>query len=413
MKSPSTPYLGGQNSQREPLASPVKCFTDSASWRETSDRPQTKTSLKIGQSGSVVPFTAQESSNSPELSANPPKARQCSSSAPVQSTKDEAALALISELQQAAVDANSILLVEYGIKVRDFGYESTLPPVPSVFFVPQQIIGGARPLKRSRPYDDEDDNAGRETRRKSPRLSLTYEEGYYLADSQSMNPLEREEVEPSGSLSISHLPRQLIASNSHRYGSSRHINVGTLPPTTPQRRTRLPRLQSANISFASPAQAQNDEVWIDTPLVTPNGSIKSVAPENADEHASPEQGTRHSPKSPLACRADTPTRRSPFSTPTPPRTSPPNSERLTSSPEGPTTPRKHPKPTYHLRKVVDNTPPREQSTSRRKTRSLSSSPKGPKTKQAMKVKVKRRISQSVPPRRSARIAQRSRERTAS
>lgn len=48
------------------------------------------------------------------------------------------------------------ILQSLGIKVRDFAYESTLPPIASIPRVPRQIQPSARPLKRtSREWDEE------------------------------------------------------------------------------------------------------------------------------------------------------------------------------------------------------------------------------------------------------------------
>lgn len=45
-------------------------------------------------------------------------------------------------------------VTQMGIKVRDFAYESTLPPISSV----PQFVGGPRPLKRERTHEDGGDS---------------------------------------------------------------------------------------------------------------------------------------------------------------------------------------------------------------------------------------------------------------
>lgn len=411
---------------------PIKCFTNSASWPETSDRTTSEKSSKIGQSNSVVPFTAQEAFNSVELADNVSlvmleelcaskpnfvksyEAKPSQSNSPVR--KPEGRDSRKNDARESAVEVNRALLAKYGINVRDFAYESTLPPIPPVHYVPQQIIRGSRPLKRSRPYDEEGDDIGRERRNKSPRSSPPSQD-LYLVDSQVTNPLERGATVPRISATLSPVSTQLLLASFglEQYASSRHLNGDKLPPTTPQRRTQLSSLQlTGNSSISTPhystsySGAQDDEPWVDTPLVTPNGSLQRAVLDNCDESANPD-----SPDSPLASRADTPTPCSRSSTSTPPRTSPPNSERAVSSPEPQSPPRHQPRQTYHLRsRAINVTPPPSRPSRARKARSLSSSPKRPsRTKQAMKLQ--RRPSKSVPPRRSARIAQKSRERRTS
>lgn len=185
-----------------------------------------------------------------------------------------------------------------GIKVRDFAYESTLPPISSV----PQFVGGPRPLKRERTHEDGGD---------SPSLphSPSHARGGHFAVLKKAKGLARELTEPvdppsvPGQTSLArhtgvHDFSQTLAS--FTVGSSR----GVSHPTTPHRQVYAGNpfpLSGSPLAalgiYASPQnqESQESEAWIDTPLVTPKCSLQwgvadtSAIPMSQLDTASQEQ----------------------------------------------------------------------------------------------------------------------------
>ncbi|GBE79920.1 hypothetical protein BKA93DRAFT_197244 [Sparassis latifolia] len=184
------------------------------------------------------------------------------------------------------------MLAAHGIKVRDFAYESTLPPIKSVPYIPLQVqpgIGGPTLLKRFRISREEDlvDNE-------------PYVRRMFCTDSDAM-PGEREqtyEVKKPQPLQRVDTEPVLSEPQSKRAMAFAVLPVGPShdsyrpPPSTP------PRPPSLHISTQSPNRigpqyfpslfqpglqdpSQDSEAWIDTPLVTPNGSLQLPVADNS------------------------------------------------------------------------------------------------------------------------------------
>ncbi|KAI9000821.1 hypothetical protein BD414DRAFT_511461 [Trametes punicea] len=173
-------------------------------------------------------------------------------------------------------------LTTCGIKVRDFAYESTLPPVTIVPRFAVQTQPRPRTLKRTRDvlegYDDgeesdvEDPSIYRTCsryRKKTQALARTLTEpADDVPPSQGFNTRE-------GGLTI--LPSQ-------RPTSPVPPSQPAQCPTTPHRPNRHAQATSLSpltiVDNVSPSQAsgqgesQETDPWIDTPLVTPNGSLQ-------------------------------------------------------------------------------------------------------------------------------------------
>ena len=85
------------------------------------------------------------------------------------------------------------MLQSLGIKVRDFAYESTLPPIAPIPRVPRQIQPSARPLKRtSREWEEEHGVSSRSPR---PQFGREATNGVTATD-RKLNSLVRRPTEP-------------------------------------------------------------------------------------------------------------------------------------------------------------------------------------------------------------------------
>jgi hypothetical protein len=149
------------------------------------------------------------------------------------------------------------LLAAFGVKVRDFAYESTLPPIASVPRVPRQVLPGPRPLQRARRDSD-----GSEAEPSSQPRSMS-----------NSRLLERKLTKPASdpSISQSHFARARAYTDLSGYGpleNTTHplrtlsIQVPTVSPSQPNNYSNLP---------SSPSVSQ--DTYIHTPVVTPNGSL--------------------------------------------------------------------------------------------------------------------------------------------
>ncbi|KDQ64361.1 hypothetical protein JAAARDRAFT_52315 [Jaapia argillacea MUCL 33604] len=198
------------------------------------------------------------------------------------------------------------VLAQHGIKVRDFAYESTLPPIPSIPRVRRPTQAGPRPLKRARrnngTQDDEDDE-------------LLLQGGSAIGVISRLGPvakrprvLERTPTEPANNEN-NLLPRRELGfadlsqykpQDSQGLGSSNVYSFSQQSsmfqpsqPRTPLRtqpfapvatpicypdRQDIPALSQP--MFYDPSQ--ESEPYIDTPLVTPNGSMHFPVADNSE-----------------------------------------------------------------------------------------------------------------------------------
>lgn len=180
---------------------------------------------------------------------------------------------------------------EHGIRVRDFAYESTLPPVPAMRRLPAPPR--SRALKRkSRFYEDDDEphipslsspasspnsypNKRPRPLRREPTEPLTPED----ASTSQARRLGRRSIEP-----LSQPSQQLSYGDLndlfHNPPSQAQSDTNTPHrPLTPPRRLRLslPNSPSNPLDipvedFASSRTPIRPSGWVDTPVVTPNGS---------------------------------------------------------------------------------------------------------------------------------------------
>ncbi|KAI0375862.1 hypothetical protein BV20DRAFT_984955 [Pilatotrama ljubarskyi] len=187
------------------------------------------------------------------------------------------------------------LLATYGIHVRDFAYENTLPPVTTVPRFSVQKQPRSRALKRTR--DMLEVNDGEESDVEDPSIPRTW----YIDSSgtgtsrksryrKRAQALARTLTEPADDIP------QSQGLNTREGGfmlppSQRPFSPGPssqsqdVPfPTTPRRPDRQAQANSLSpltiVNNVSPSQvshqgeSQETESWIDTPLVTPNGSLQ-------------------------------------------------------------------------------------------------------------------------------------------
>ena len=192
-------------------------------------------------------------------------------------------------------------LAQHNIKVRDFAYESVLPPIPSIpRFRPLQA--GPRPLKRHKrshePDTDDDPFLGGEAR---PYTSFELVGVGGIPGDRQTNPqkarnLEHKLTEP---IVNPEQPQNTLARATAYVDLSRHISIsppgGVSNPSTPPtyRRSAVPFnlspipgllyqgqsevIGSHDDSTSSQpllvGDSQESETQVDTPLATPNGSL--------------------------------------------------------------------------------------------------------------------------------------------
>ncbi|KAG6842047.1 hypothetical protein C0991_003573 [Blastosporella zonata] len=140
------------------------------------------------------------------------------------------------------------VLAELGIKVRDFAYESKLPPVQP--YRVRQIQPGPRPLKRLRKDGEEDDGDVFQTSTASENTS-----------SKKLK-LKREDTEPDVSQEQPY-PR--------RDRGFKNINY---EPRVPPWFQSQPSEFSQSIELYQQFESQECEPYVITPVVTPNGSLQ-------------------------------------------------------------------------------------------------------------------------------------------
>ncbi|KAI0751004.1 hypothetical protein C8Q80DRAFT_545056 [Daedaleopsis nitida] len=196
------------------------------------------------------------------------------------------------ELEPADTGHNLVTtLAAQGVKIRDFAYENTLPPVTTVPRFSVQAQPRSRALKRVRDMVEGHDD-GEESDEEDPNITRTFyidsngtgvSHGYRYRKKSAV--LGRTLTEPADDLPPSqgfNTRAQGFAQPSHQPPVSPRLRYnGALLPSTPQRGTgRSPNCHLSSIDTNPQSQtsvqgeSQETESWIDTPLVTPNGSIQ-------------------------------------------------------------------------------------------------------------------------------------------
>ncbi|KAI0650537.1 hypothetical protein C8Q79DRAFT_944182 [Trametes meyenii] len=206
--------------------------------------------------------------------------------------------------QHDAVDQASavVTLATHGIHVRDFAYETTLPPVTPVPRFMVQTQPRTRLLKRTR--DMVEGNEGEESDVEDPTIPRTW---YIDASGTGVSrpsryrkktlALARTLTEPADEVPASQgfntREGGFIAppSESHRpISPTTSRTQGSRDPTTPHKPFRHAQTTSLSpltiTDRVSPSQSsqkresQEIESWVDTPLVTPNGSLQWPTVQN-------------------------------------------------------------------------------------------------------------------------------------
>ncbi|KAJ3484125.1 hypothetical protein NLI96_g5860 [Meripilus lineatus] len=167
------------------------------------------------------------------------------------------------------------------VKVRDFAYESKLPRVPPSREFPKPV-DGPRPLKRARDIDFDEPGGQASYRIQSIPVS---------SHQNLVRSLERTDTEPVLSFTAAPQPhrplsRQMGLAELSRLVSSQlsvHEEDPPTEPSTPTHQPPTPTVMTPNNPgmsyFEWPSQpslqgpSQESEPWVDTPLVTPNGSM--------------------------------------------------------------------------------------------------------------------------------------------
>jgi hypothetical protein len=189
-------------------------------------------------------------------------------------------------------------LAKLNIKVRDFAFEGTLPPIAPfhrTIYPPVQVQAGPRPLKRPRQHDDPFyDGFSQPVAGPSQPVAL----GSGRLEGRKSKPLERENTEPADPNQPPPPLRQRGYADLTQYQPASQSQSQSQPQPQPQpypaadnsprTPTRLPPIYTNSQSqnpwtpdYSSQSQplpqfefSQESEPYIDTPLVTPNGSLQ-------------------------------------------------------------------------------------------------------------------------------------------
>ena len=193
------------------------------------------------------------------------------------------------------------MLASHGVKVRDFAYESTLPPVPS--YKPP-INAGPRRLKRKRADEEEEEDSefvrailAKYTMRRTP------DEEVLARSVKRFKPLERAMTEPiEESQSQPAMGMTDIAQIDAGLPESQLIDYfcANLPKTPTQSTVALPRspfdpIQHPRIHFSTPTHHSIDttshpshprrgDEWVATPTETPASSFQHPTPSTSAAH---------------------------------------------------------------------------------------------------------------------------------
>lgn len=195
--------------------------------------------------------------------------------------------------QSNEIHSSLDIFAKNNIKVRDFAYESNLPPLPSIPRVrpPQMVF---RPIKRQKQSHDEDGDVFAEGGSRVPQHEVALYIGGSTVDDpggeRRSRPLERKSTEPaviSEEYAHRSTHREIGYMDLSQYNSTAspggiHASRAPLPfrHSQPFGRSFTPSpfgLHTGNPSSSQPpliGDSQDTEPQIDTPLVTPNGSLQ-------------------------------------------------------------------------------------------------------------------------------------------
>ena len=144
------------------------------------------------------------------------------------------------------------MLASLGIKVRDYAYESKLPPIPPVYRHPRQIQPAVvrTTLKRQGTESGEDD---------------------FFSQSSSQPETSQKRLERTSTEPVILPGPELTDIDDYEYDGGLHID-SQQPDVHPESQ-QMP---------SSIFESQKSEPYVDTPLVTPKGSLQWPAPDTSD-----------------------------------------------------------------------------------------------------------------------------------
>lgn len=170
-------------------------------------------------------------------------------------------------------------LLELGVKVRDFGYENPLPPVPTVYLQPRQI-------QPSVPKDVNDPN--------DPHYVLEEERKKKVYSFASTRKIERTPTEPLIETDLLPPPRREFPKIKR---TDAQLDLGSQPPSYSPPPPPPHSLLQDTINESSESQplpgltmdSQPADQWVDTPIATPHGSHQwaAMSPSVTDTSAVP------------------------------------------------------------------------------------------------------------------------------
>ncbi|KAF8640096.1 hypothetical protein AX17_001334 [Amanita inopinata Kibby_2008] len=167
-------------------------------------------------------------------------------------------------------------LERYGIKVRDFAYESTLHPIAPVYFLPKQIQpdpGVSRPEPRR------------------PQLPSSMSSGHASVSESGLNRSTIEKKPTIPGIQLAPLVRQRGFSTLPDY----HLDANGDDSHSQQ----LPWPYSDSHPYS---QYSQNEDYINTPVVTPNGSLQWQVSDMNDNSASQSEGEPPGESSPSSVK---------------------------------------------------------------------------------------------------------------
>jgi hypothetical protein len=175
-------------------------------------------------------------------------------------------------------------LAEHGIRVRDFVYESPLPPIPSISRVPRQIQPSRIPLKRFRDKEASSSDGEDTSHAKKPRaLERQATEPVLDIPSQRLQGYTDIRYAYWERKNTAHAPSPFeMNALTSRYHTPPRVQYPANPGASPSPHNASPS------QFQSPLQdtSQESEPHIDTPQVTPNGSLQWAITDSSSIPAS-------------------------------------------------------------------------------------------------------------------------------
>lgn len=185
-----------------------------------------------------------------------------SSSAPASRPVNGSGIPVLRRRLRQSEQPTVAMLGQLGVKVRDFAYESTLPPVPTVYLQPRQI-------QPSVPKDVNDPN--------DPHYVLEEERKKKVYTFQSTRKIERTPTEPVLESDLLPPPRRSFPKIKR---ADALLDFGSQSQSQPQpapTHLTLP-YDITNTSFSAsqpqPAHTRQAGTWVETPVATPNGSLQ-------------------------------------------------------------------------------------------------------------------------------------------